>query len=140
MSFNRGLGLLAALAAGVASASAQDVAFGRAEYMANCAQCHGIDGKGDGVIAGYLTTAPSDLTALARRNGGALPEEQLYATIQGGRRTGPHGTREMPAWGDRYSVEAAQAMGFTYTPEEQAAFIHGRITALIDYIATLQEP
>jgi len=120
--------------------AAQDLGLGRAEYMANCAQCHGIDGRGDGVIAGYMTTPPSDLTMLTRQHDGTLPRSALYATIEGGRRTGPHGTREMPSWGDRYSVEAAQAFGFTYTPREQAAFIHRRIIALIDYIATLQAP
>jgi mono/diheme cytochrome c family protein len=134
-----GVSLVAALAAPLA-APAADVALGRAEFMANCAQCHGIGGKGDGIIAGYLTAVPSDLTVLARANGGALPREALYATIAGGSEPGPHGTREMPAWGDRYSVEAAQAMGFTYTPAEQAAFIHRRITALVDYLATVQEP
>jgi mono/diheme cytochrome c family protein len=119
---------------------AQDVALGRVEYMANCAQCHGVGGKGDGVLAGYLTTPPPDLTGLAAGNGGSLPRQAVYETIAGGRRTGPHGTREMPAWGDRYSVEAAQAYGFTYTPEEQTAFIHSRIEALIDYLETLQQP
>jgi mono/diheme cytochrome c family protein len=132
--------LAGAAMAAAGSAFAQDAALGRVEYMANCAQCHGIDGRGDGVIAGYLTTPPSDLTTLASRSGGALPKAALYATIEGGRRTGPHGTREMPAWGDRYSVEAAQAYGFTYTPAEQAAFIHRRIEALLAYLATIQEP
>jgi mono/diheme cytochrome c family protein len=134
-----GLGLAAALALAPLAAPAADVALGRAEFMANCAQCHGVGGRGDGVIAGYLTVAPSDLTGLARANGGLLPREAIYATIAGGPEPGPHGTREMPAWGDRYSVEAAQALGFTYTPGEQAAFIHRRIVALVDYLATLQE-
>jgi mono/diheme cytochrome c family protein len=134
------LSLTAALAVPPLTAPAADLALGRAEFMANCAQCHGIDGRGDGIIAGYLTTAPTDLTRLARANGGVLPRDALYATIEGGPEPGPHGTREMPAWGDRYSVEAAEAMGFTYTPAEQTAFIHRRITALLDYIATLQEP
>ena len=120
--------------------AAQDIALGRIEYMANCAQCHGVAGKGDGVIASYMTPAPSDLTALARRTGGTFLADQVYATIEAGRRSGPHGTRDMPAWGDRYSVDAAQAYGFTYTPEEQVAFIHRRITALVAYVATLQEP
>jgi len=103
-----GVRLATALAVAPLAASAADSALGRSEFMANCAQCHGVGGKGDGIIAGYLTTAPSDLTGLA--------------------------------WGDRYSVEAAQAMGFTYTPAEQAAFIHRRIIALLDYLATIQEP
>ena len=135
-----GVRLATALAVAPLAASAADSALGRSEFMANCAQCHGVDGKGDGIIAGYLTTAPSDLTGLARANAGALPRDALYATIAGGTEPGMHGTREMPAWGDRYSVEAAQAMGFTYTPAEQAAFIHRRIIALLDYLATIQEP
>jgi mono/diheme cytochrome c family protein len=79
------------------AASAQDVSSGRTEYMLSCAQCHGIDAKGDGVLAGYLTTPPADLTVLASRNGGVFPSDSLYATIEGGGPTGPHGSREMPA-------------------------------------------
>jgi mono/diheme cytochrome c family protein len=121
-----------------AAAAAQDVALGRVEFMANCAQCHGTEGRGDGIIANYLNVVPSDLTTLARDNGGRLPQDRLYRTIAGGTETGPHGTREMPAWGDRYSVGAAQAYGFTYTPDEQAEFIHRHILALIAYIDSIQ--
>jgi mono/diheme cytochrome c family protein len=135
----RVLGVLLLLGAPIVG-SAQDLALGRVEYMANCAQCHGIGGRGDGVIAGYLTMPPADLTALARGSGGMLREDEIYATIEGSRRPGPHGTREMPAWGERYSVEAAEAYGFTYTPAEQTDFIHRRISALVDYVVSLQEP
>jgi mono/diheme cytochrome c family protein len=46
--------------------AAQDLGLGRAEYMANCAQCHGIDGRRDGVIAGYLSRPPSSTGASSR--------------------------------------------------------------------------
>jgi mono/diheme cytochrome c family protein len=120
------------------AALAEEASPGRIEYMLSCAQCHGTGARGDGVIAGYLTTPPPDLTTLARRNGGVFPADDIYAIIEGGKRTGPHGSREMPAWGIRYAVEAAEAYGFTYTPEEQAAYIHERIRALVGYIASLQ--
>ena len=132
--------LAVAVAALPLVAAAQNVDVGRREYMISCAQCHGIEGKGDGVIAIYLNTLPSDLTTIQRANRGIFPFAEIYATIEGGRITGPHGTREMPAWGDRYSVEAAEALGFHYAPSEQLAFVHGRILALIEYIASLQEP
>ena len=121
-------------------AAAQDAGTGRREFMANCAQCHGVRGGGDGVIAGYLNTPPSDLTRIQRDNGGVFPFEQVYMMIEGTGRIGggPHGSPAMPAWGDRYSVEAAQAYGFTYTPAEQTAYIHRRLLALVDYVASLQ--
>jgi mono/diheme cytochrome c family protein len=135
------LGALAgALVAVPALASAQGADLGRIEYMSNCAQCHGIEAKGDGIIAEYLTVAPPDLTTIQRDNDGVFPFRWLYEVIEGGRVSGPHGTREMPAWGDRYAADAPQALGLPYSPLERDAYIHGRILALIDYIATLQEP
>lgn len=120
-------------------ASAQEPDIGRIEFMANCAQCHGMEGRGDGVIAGYLTVPASDLTGLAAANGGTFPFEDVYESIAGGKRSEAHGTREMPAWGDRYAVEAMQYFGLPYSPEERDAFIHGQITALITYIEGIQE-
>jgi mono/diheme cytochrome c family protein len=134
-----GLGLASALAGAASGQAAQD-ALGRQEYMLNCAQCHGIDGTGDGVIAGFLNVAPPDLTVIARENGGELPFEILYGIISGGTATGPHGTREMPAWGDRFSVEALQLLGFRLSPEERAEYVESRILALIAHIDSIQKP
>ena len=135
------LGLLVSGAlVGTASGQEAQDALGRQEYMLNCAQCHGLDGTGDGVIAGFLNVAPPDLTVIARDNGGELPFEALYGIISGGSATGPHGTREMPAWGDRFSVEALQLLGFRLSPEERAEFVESRILALIAHIDTIQKP
>jgi mono/diheme cytochrome c family protein len=133
---------LAALAVAIAGtagiACAADPDLGRIEFMANCAQCHGIGGKGDGVIAGFLTVPPPDLTVIQRDNDGVFPESVLYEIIEGGGATALHGTREMPAWGDRFSVDAYDQLGWPHDPEERAAFIRARIEALVGYIARLQ--
>jgi len=135
------LGLVAAGAlAGAASGQSAQDELGRQEFMLNCAQCHGLDGTGAGVIARYMNVEPPDLTIIARDNGGELPFEALYGIISGGTATGPHGTQEMPAWGDRFSVEALQLLGFRLSPEERAEYIESRILALIAHIDTIQKP
>jgi mono/diheme cytochrome c family protein len=111
---------------------------GRIEYMTACAQCHGIDGQGDGVIAGYLTVDVPDLTAIQRENDGIFPAGVLFEIIEGGGGTSAHGTREMPAWGDRYSAEAYAVLGWPHEPEEREAFVRGRILALVEYVAGMQ--
>jgi mono/diheme cytochrome c family protein len=130
-------------AAGAASAQeAGDSAgaeIGRIEFMAGCAQCHGTSGKGDGIIADYLTVEPPDLTTIQRDNDGIFPAGVLYEMIEGASAVGAHGTREMPAWGDRYSVEAHLLLGWPLDPEERDAFIRSRILALVEYIAGIQE-
>lgn len=128
------------LLTGTASGQAAQDALGRQEYMLNCAQCHGVDGTGDGVIAGFLNVAPPDLTVIAQENGGELPFEALYGIISGGSATGAHGTQEMPAWGDRFSVEALQLLGFRLSPEDRAEFVESRILALIAHIDSIQKP
>ncbi len=42
-------------------ATAASVARGREVYGASCAQCHGLDGGGDGSLASSLAVPPSDL-------------------------------------------------------------------------------
>lgn len=108
------------------------VDFGKSEYEASCASCHGASGKGDGVMLNFLTKAPADLTTLAKRNGGVFPSQRISETIDG--RTsvviGSHGAREMPIWGNIYRSEDTQ-------PQELHA--RNRIAALLDYLARIQE-
>jgi len=129
-------GLLGAL-----PAAAQDGArLGRIEFNAYCAQCHGTSGKGDGVIAQFLTVAPPDLTGLQRDNGGVFPFARVYDIIESGGAITSHGTPEMPAWGERYTVDAYLLYDFRIDPTERDAFIRSRILALTEYISTLQGP
>jgi mono/diheme cytochrome c family protein len=105
--------------------------FGKSEYESSCASCHGVSGKGDGAMVGMLTKPPSDLTTLAKRNGGVFPVQRISEMIDG--RTsvmiGSHGAREMPVWGHVYRSEDTQ-------PRDLHA--RNRISALVDYLARIQ--
>ncbi|MGO4915511.1 c-type cytochrome [Pseudogemmobacter sp. W21_MBD1_M6] len=111
---------------------------GEREFMDHCAACHGASGTGDGVMQEFMNTKPSDLTVLQKNNGGVFPVSAIFETIAGDGPAGVHGTREMPAWGQRYRVRAPDQLGWDYSPEDREQFVRGRILALIEYISTLQ--
>lgn len=69
---------------------------GKILYDANCAMCHGPDGKGMSVI----TVSNSDLLAVAS-------DEYLFKTITNGR-----GNTAMPGWGRLSSQEMADTIAF----------------------------
>ncbi|MDE3202283.1 MAG: c-type cytochrome [Acidobacteriota bacterium] len=72
---------------------------GHEMYANYCASCHGMDGKGHGPVAPVLTTPPTDLTLLTRKNGGKFPDTHIAAILQFGVETRAHGNAEMPVWG-----------------------------------------
>lgn len=76
----------------------QTIESGRDTYLFHCAACHGRTGTGDGPMVSVLTTAPPNLTTLAKRRGGRFNEAEVAAFIVG-RRPLAHGTSEMPVWG-----------------------------------------
>lgn len=131
------------LAGAVASAGAtekrQKVDLGKAEYQANCMVCHGAKGKGDGSYAELLKTKLPDLTTLAKNNGGVFPYSRVYEVVDGRQEVKAHGSREMPIWGQRYSMAGATAAEhYVDVPYDMEAFVRGRILALVDYIYRLQ--
>lgn len=110
--------------------------FGKEEYEARCANCHGQDGKGHGWLSYFLKVPPTDLTVLAKNNGGILPVDRLYVSISGDG-IPVHGTSDMPAWGKRYRQEAPDVyLGVPYNSE---IYTRGRILLLIEYINRLQK-
>jgi len=120
-----------------ASAQTVEVDYGKAEYTANCAGCHGPTGKGDGHFKEFLTRAPSDLTRLTKTNGGAFPAQRVYDVIDGAKVVAGHGTREMPIWGASYRAQgAAQSPGMSINAQ---AYARTRINLLVDYVYRLQE-
>lgn len=129
----------AALAVLPSWAAAQDISIGAAEFMNSCAQCHGMTGEGDGVIAGFLNETLPDLTKLQEENGGVFPFSAVYNTIDGTAASGVHGSREMPAWGQRYSANAPKQLGWDYSGADVEAFTRARILALVEYISSLQQ-
>lgn len=128
-----------AVASLAATASAQGkgdrVDFGKREFEANCASCHGTSGKGSGPIADLLRKSPPDLTQLAKKNNGVFPIERLYRVIDGAE-VPSHGSRDMPVWGRDYKIQAAEHyMDVPYDPE---VYVRTRILSLLEYLNRLQ--
>ena len=71
-------------------------------YKTYCAVCHGTDGTGNGPAAEALKIPPTDLTALAVKNGGKYPALKVAAIIRGEQVLAAHGTKEMPIWGNLF--------------------------------------
>jgi len=122
--------------AGCGAVHAQGMAdFGKREFDSNCASCHGLEGRGNGVLADFLRKPPPDLTLLSVRNEGVFPLSRLYETIEGGA-IASHGTREMPVWGWDYRAQARDSLAAT--PQETEAYVRVRILALLEYLSRLQ--
>jgi mono/diheme cytochrome c family protein len=77
-------------------------ASGSEMYKAYCASCHGLEGKGNGPAAEALKVPPTDLTALAVKNGGKYPSLRVSAIIRGEQELAAHGTKDMPIWGNLF--------------------------------------
>lgn len=108
---------------------------GKYEYMSKCASCHGVSGKGDGPVRSALSKAPADLTTYAKRNGDKLPTQLAWQVIDGRTEIPAHGSREMPVWGQELRKEVLKVNEGAPNPEWQ---VFGRISALIDYLGTIQ--
>ena len=117
------------------SPSAEAIAQGRADFNKHCAPCHSESGKGNGpelkVIPGIK---PKDLTKIAAQNGGVFPFQEVEDTIDGRKIIPAHKRYDMPFWGVNF-----QQPGQEFSPESEAK-AKKRIDAIVDYVATLQQP
>lgn len=111
---------------------------GKREYQSACASCHGIDGRGDGPMRPFLSRPPADLTTLAARHGGTFPKSLIADLIDGRgiEGPGPHGSRDMPIWGQVYREESDWRLRGVPFPAEWS--VRGRILSLVEYLGTLQ--
>jgi mono/diheme cytochrome c family protein len=126
------------------SAIAQNGDLGKAEYLASCAACHGLDGKGDGPVASKLVKPPTDLTSLAKQNGGVFPAESVHEIIDGRTRLFEHGSQEMPIWGYRFVPPNFHDQKYEddfilARPESPEAIVHARIQAVLEYLKRIQQ-
>ena len=102
---------------------------GKEMYIAYCASCHGIEGRGNGPAASALKSVPTDLTQLAASNRGKFPENHVTQTIKGDFGTPSHGSKDMPVWGSIFASMATTSDGSMQL----------RIRNLTKYIASLQQ-
>jgi mono/diheme cytochrome c family protein len=72
---------------------------GKQMYGNYCAPCHGVDGRGNGPVAGALKAPPSDLTVLSRNNHGKFPGTRVITVLRDGQSISAHGSAQMPVWG-----------------------------------------
>ena len=126
-----GLGLLVLLVTLSHETRAQQeeiLASGEQLFNRVCAVCHGLGGKGDGVLGEHLKTAPANLTGISTRSGGTFPFWQVYGKIDGREDVAAHGSREMPVWG------ASEARA-----ESGGHLERGQILEILFYLQSIQE-
>lgn len=108
---------------------------GKQDYLKNCAGCHGADGKGKGPDLYFMpgSVKPSDLTVLAKKNGGVFPFQQTEDAIDGLKGIPSHKRFDMPFWG-----VTMQEQGKEFTPESDAR-VKARIDELVRYMQSIQQ-
>ena len=134
-------GLVLALSWGTQAVAQEESPFvkaGRIEYEQNCAACHGTEGKGDGPVSDVLTQAPADLTRITAEFSGTFPRNFLIEVIDGRRMINPHGDRQMPVWRSRFIASALQQRSEGNGDIDLQEIVLTRITALVDYIESIQ--
>jgi mono/diheme cytochrome c family protein len=101
---------------------------GAALFDSYCVTCHGSGGKGDGPFAKSLRTAPADLTAIAKSNGGTFPHDNVARIIDGRNPIKGHGGKDMPEWGDSLARSA-----------DGPDAVKAKINSLVNYIESIQQ-
>lgn len=103
---------------------------GEHAYLDFCATCHGVDGRGNGPVAEFMTVPMPDLTLLEALNNGVYPSEEIYNAIEGNEDVRAHGSRDMPVWGNVWGEVDGEPV--------RLEFVQDRINELVEYIRTLQ--
>lgn len=131
-----------------ADEDAKTLETGRTEFLSNCAECHGADGKGKGPISSKLKIRPADLTILARRNNGVFLPSEIYRKIDGRYGVGSRPGSAMPIWGCRRGdppdlkrrVDKPRPLDSLLDLScDSEARIRARISAIVDYLGQIQE-
>jgi mono/diheme cytochrome c family protein len=118
-------------------AAHSEVAPGKLEYQEACARCHGEAGKGRGPTPATSTKKPTDLTILAKNNGGVFPEEKILRIIHNTEAITAHGPREAPVWGKRFSLRLNVTTGSSLPGS--SVQVDYRVRQLMQYLKSIQE-
>jgi mono/diheme cytochrome c family protein len=100
---------------------------GKAMFRESCAACHGANGKGDGPASDAMKRRPTNLTTLARQQGGFRASE-LEASIKGTSQVVAHGSPGMMVWGALFLADA----------NGNQAKADARISDLVAFIESIQ--
>lgn len=130
--------LAAAILIGMTGAAKAQSESGREDFLELCSACHNADAKGNRPLAKNLANAPPDLTRIKQRAHGKFDEKAVYDFIIGLKMAGPHGTREMPIWGDWLMDEAIDGETSLDTAKAAEKEIERRVMAIVRYLETLQ--
>jgi mono/diheme cytochrome c family protein len=129
------------------TAIAEEETIGSDEYRTSCLSCHGVGGRGDGPLAKFLTVKPTDLTTLAKNNGGHYPDVKpgsypflrVFQVIDGRAEVAAHGDRAMPVWGNRYLMkQSPMSLSGPYAGAYEKV-VRGQILELVYYIQSIQQ-
>ena len=101
---------------------------GRRSYVTHCGACHGVEGKGDGAIAEYLTVPLPDLAGISARSAGEFPFDDIFDIVDG-REVPGHGTRAMPVWGPAF-------MGLD--PDTDKKAVKEKIVEVVYFLKSIQ--
>lgn len=130
--FSLGAGAALAVLVACAPVSMPEPSEGRAFFAQNCASCHGNSGRGNGPISADLTPKPSDLTVLARGNGGTFPTARALSYIWGDPADN-HLTRVMPEFGPAMADDLVPVeVDGVLTPTPRA------LAGLLGYLESIQ--
>jgi mono/diheme cytochrome c family protein len=92
---------LGMMMAGLAVAGAGEIEKGKTFFRQSCGHCHGLDGKGDGEMGGYLNPRPANLASEKTRS---KSDAELKDVIMNGRSgtamVGFEGAMEEEQWND----------------------------------------
>ncbi len=101
-------------------------------YRQYCSACHGVSGRGDGIVAPFLDPRPIDLTLIKQNFEGRFPKYLVTMSVEGRDTVRAHGKSDMPVWGEVFAAELLPD-----DPDRQAR-ARGKVMKIVDYVESIQ--
>lgn len=102
-------------------------------YRQYCGACHGLEGKGDGPVSGFLRPQPTDLTQLSKKQNGEFPFADVVRIIDGRETVRSHGDSDMPVWGEILKNEGSSV------PAAEVE-VRGKLLLITEHLRAIQAP